>query len=183
MAIGLILGTSRTKSNSRILADALLKGTEHQILDINEISLLDFEDSRHESVPVSLDESSQTLMNFLLEHNVIVIATPIYWYGIPGKLKVLLDRLSHVFRQPDFKKQKPREVIILAVGGDQPRIKGLPLILQFQHIFDFVDIPFQHYVLAEGNKPGDVSYDQRALAEVAWLREYMMKRENYEGQI
>lgn len=183
LSIGLILGSSRTKSNSRILANILIEGTAHKILDITELSLTDFEDFRHEPIPASLDESTQILLDFLLEHDVIVIAAPIYWFGIPGKLKVLLDRLSHVFRQPAFINQKPREAIILAVGGDRPRIKGLPLILQFHQIFEFLGIPFQHYVLAEGNKPGDVRYDQKALAEVAWLRGYLQKGESNEEYI
>lgn len=175
MSIGLILGSSRKEGNSRDLAEVLTEGMTHKTLYISELSLPDFEDFRHESSPALLDESTQILLDFLLNHDVIVIATPIYWFGLPGKLKVLLDRLSHVFRQPSFIEQKPKEAIILAVGGDRPRIKGLPLILQFQHIFDFIGIPFEHYILAEGNMPGDVRNDQKALAEAEWLRDFLKR--------
>ena len=183
MSIGLILGSSRTKSksNSNILAEALTENMEHETLDISELSLTDFEDFRHESVHAPLDESTQIFLDFLLKHDIVVISAPIYWYGIPGKLKVLLDRLSYVFRQPAFENKKPKEAIVLAVGGDRPRVKGLPMILQFQQIFDFIDIPFDHYVLAEGNKPGDVRSDSRAMAEIAWLRQYLQKGNTHEG--
>ncbi|SNZ16241.1 Multimeric flavodoxin WrbA [Terribacillus aidingensis] len=173
MTIGLIIGSTRKNSNSRLLGEKLVAGTESHILETKDLDLVDYEDSRHEDAPASLDEHAKLLLEFLLENDVIVFAVPIYWYGIPGKLKGLLDRLSYVFRQPDFKHKKPIEAIVLAVGGDRPRFKGLPLIMQFQHMFDLLGIHFSHYILAEGNKPGDVMNDEKALAEVKWLHSYL----------
>jgi multimeric flavodoxin WrbA len=173
MSIGLIVGSTREDSNSRLLGEKLVAGTVYHTLETKNLELMDFEDSRHENAPAPLDSYTTLLLDFLLENDVIVFAVPIYWYGIPGKLKLLLDRLSYIFRQPAFKHKKPKEAIVLAVGGDRPRFKGLPLILQFKHIFDLLDIRFTHYILAEGNKPGEVMKDEKALAEVKWLHSYL----------
>lgn len=52
---------------------------------------------------------------------------------------------------------------VIAVGGDAPHIKGLPMIQQFQYIFDFVGMDFAGYILGIGNKPGDILADQKAI--------------------
>lgn len=56
------------------------------------------------------------------------------------------------------------------MGGDQPSIKGLPMIQQFQHIFDFVGTTFEGYIIGEGNRPGDISQDLIALSATEQLR-------------
>ncbi len=44
------------------------------------------------------------------------------------------------------------------------------MIQQFQHIFDFVGITFEGYILGEGNKPGDIIQDLKALSAADHLR-------------
>lgn len=56
-----------------------------------------------------------------------------------------------------------KKAYVIAVGGDYPNIKGLPLIQQFHYIFDFVGISFEGYIIGRGNKPGDVYNDKEAL--------------------
>lgn len=58
---------------------------------------------------------------------------------------------------------------MIAVGGDEPARKGLPLIQQFEYIFDFMGISFGGYVLGEGNRPGDILHDQYALSAASQL--------------
>nr|WP_268476320.1 beta-L-arabinofuranosidase domain-containing protein [Bacillus atrophaeus] len=58
---------------------------------------------------------------------------------------------------------------VITVGGDEPTRKGLPLIQQFEYIFDFIGISFGGYVLGEGNRPGDILHDQHALSAASQL--------------
>ncbi|MDX1771355.1 MAG: flavodoxin family protein, partial [Planococcaceae bacterium] len=53
---------------------------------------------------------------------------------------------------------------VIAVGGDNPRLKGLPLIQQFNYIFEFMGISFEGYVLGKASRPGDILVDQVAFA-------------------
>jgi hypothetical protein len=63
-----------------------------------------------------------------------------------------------------------KSAYVIAVGGDKPFIKGLPMIQQFQHIFDFVGTNFDGYIIGEGNKPGDIRQDLKALSAAEQLR-------------
>lgn len=44
------------------------------------------------------------------------------------------------------------------------------MIRQFQHIFDFVGITFGGYIIGEGNKPGEVVQDRKAMLAAEQLR-------------
>ncbi len=63
-----------------------------------------------------------------------------------------------------------KKAYVIAVGDDEPQLKGLPLIQQFQYIFDFTRTQFDGYIIGEGNKPGSILEDTAALVLVEELR-------------
>lgn len=82
-------------------------------------------------------------------------------------MKNFIDRWSQTLRDenyPEFKTRKSaKQAYVIAVGGDEPFIKGLPLIQQFQYIFHFIGISFKGYILGKGNEPGDIMLDKEAI--------------------
>ena len=91
-----------------------------------------------------------------------------------GPMKNFIDRWSQTLRDsnyPHFKENmSSKKAYVIAVGGDMPYIKGLPMIQQFQHIFDFMGTSFEGYILGEGNKPGDIVRDLKAMSAAECLR-------------
>lgn len=169
----LILSSSRRGGNSELLAEAVVRGLECTRLYLPEKRIEPVVDQRH--VPggfTPVDDDYAEIVALLRTHDTLIFATPIYWYGMAGPLKDFFDRWSQVLRDPSFafkaELAQKRAFVVLA-GSDNPRIKGLPLILQFQHIFGFVGMDFAGYVIGEGNRPGEVLQDGRALAEAEWL--------------
>ncbi len=81
-------------------------------------------------------------------------------------MKNFIDRWSQTLKDiqyPHFKNTMAnKKAYVIAVGGDKPCIKGLPMIQQFQYIFDFIGISFEGYILGSGNRPGDVYVDKEA---------------------
>jgi hypothetical protein len=71
---------------------------------------------------------------------------------------------------------RQKQAYVVVVGGDQPRIKGLPLIQQFQYIFDFMQMEFGGFIIGEGNRPGDIMHDQRALVEADVMNQRLKER-------
>lgn len=84
-----------------------------------------------------------------------------------GTMKNFIDRWSQTLRDskyPNFKTtMATKKAYVIAVGGDNPYVKGQPMIQQFQHIFDFMGTKFEGYILGAGNKPGDINEDEKAL--------------------
>lgn len=74
-------------------------------------------------------------------------------------------------------KWRKKTVYVVAVGDDDPRLKGLPLIQQFHYIFDFMNMTFDGYLLGKGNKPGGVITDREAIASANELRRKLTEAE------
>ncbi|WP_299510671.1 flavodoxin family protein [uncultured Rummeliibacillus sp.] len=158
------------------LADIVVQDIEHEKVYIKDLNILPIEDLRHTKNGFqAVDDDYDQLIKALEKSDVVIFATPIYWYSKSGIMKNMIDRLSQAIRDeryPNLKEHlKTIRTIVVAVGGDEPRIKGMPLIQQFQYIFEFLNMPFSSYIIGEANRPGDILKDKRALSEAVWLNE------------
>lgn len=168
MNIAVIDGGTRQDGNTEILTEEAVKE-----LDVERIYLRDYDihpivDLRHTQDGFQeVDDDYNVVIDRLIQHDILVFSTPIYWYSMSGTLKNFIDRWSQTMRSPqyfDFKnRMSAKKAVVIAVGGDDPQIKGLPMIQQFQYIFCFMGISFKGYILGTGNKPGDILQDQDAL--------------------
>jgi multimeric flavodoxin WrbA len=177
MKILALYGSSRENGNSELLTDRALKDLEATRIYLRTKTILPVVDGRHspkgfEPVHDDYDE----IIAQVMAHDVLLFATPLYWYGMSGLMKNFIDRWSQSLRDEryDFKaSMKGKRVFVIVTGGDSVKIKGLPLIQQFQHIFDFMSMPFSGYILGRGNKPGDVLKDEEAMHEADLLNQYL----------
>jgi multimeric flavodoxin WrbA len=167
MNIIALYGSARRNGNTEILTDRILDGKSCTKIYLSEHDIWPIDDKRHHPDgfgPVADDY--QEIIEHVLQHDTILFATPVYWYGMSGIMKNFVDRWSQSLRDKslDFKTEiRMKKAFVVAVGGDQPRTKALPLIQQFHYIFDFVGMEFAGYILGEGNKPGDILQDEVAL--------------------
>ncbi len=169
MSIAVIYGGTRKNGNTEILTEHAIHGVQAERIYLDDYQIVPIKDSRHAKEGFQdIDDDYNLLIKRLLAHDTLVFSTPIYWFGMTGQMKTFIDRWSQTLRDsnfPEFKKQmQSKNAFVIAVGGDNPRLKGLPLIQQFQYIFDFIGISFDGYVLGVGNKPGEIYEDQQALS-------------------
>ncbi|WP_274855690.1 flavodoxin family protein [Bacillus methanolicus] len=159
-------GSSRENGNTVYLARLAVEGKEAKFIHLKDKQILPICDKRHDPQGFQpLNDDYDTLIKTVLEYDAIIFATPIYWYGMSGIMKNFIDRWSQSLRdrELDFKeKMKEKKAYVVACGGDDARLKGLPLILQFKYIFDFMNMDFCGYVIGEGNSPGEVENDHSA---------------------
>ncbi|MEH7123693.1 flavodoxin family protein [Bacillus sp. JJ1773] len=168
MTIAVIYGGSRPNGNTESLTKLATQGLVVEEIYLKEYLIEPIVDKRHaeEGFP-EVNDDYNVIIDRILPHDILIFSTPIYWYSMTGIMKNFIDRWSQTLRDtkyPDFKKQmSQKRAYVIAVGGDQPYIKGLPMIQQFQHIFDFVGTTFEGYIIGEGNRPGDIAQDLKAL--------------------
>ncbi|MDQ0272810.1 flavodoxin family protein [Cytobacillus purgationiresistens] len=175
MSIAVIYGGTRPDGNTETLTKESVQGLEVEEIHLKDYFIEPIVDQRHTSEGFQeVKDDYNALIDRILKHDVIIFSTPIYWYSMTGRMKNFVDRWSQTLRDPkytDFKDQLSRkEAYVIAVGGDQPLMKGLPMIQQFHYIFDFIGLPFAGYIIGEGNKPGDILQDQKALIAAEQLR-------------
>lgn len=175
MSIAVIYGGTRINGNTEILTERVIQGLDAERIYLRDYHILPIVDERHEREgfrPV-LDDH-QSVIERILPHDILIFATPIYWYSMSGIMKNFVDRWSQTLRDenvPSFKvSMQEKQAFVVAVGGDDPYIKGLPMIQQFQHIFDFIGIPFKGYVIGDANRPGEIVHDHTAIHAADELR-------------
>lgn len=176
MKIVSFIGSTRYEGNSELLTDLVLKDINHKKIYIKDLYIKPIADLRHtkdgfQDVQDDYDKVIEALQN----SDIVVFSTPIYWYSMSGVMKNMIDRLSQAIRDdryPNLKEHlKKIRAIVVITGGDNPRIKGLPLIQQFQYTFEFLNMPFWSYIIGEANKPGEIMKDNIALSQAAMLNE------------
>jgi multimeric flavodoxin WrbA len=170
-------GSSRENGNTEQLVNILVDGIDHEMINLREYSIQPINDQRHvEGGFTPINDDYYNIIEKVLNAETIVFATPVYWYGMSGVLKDFVDRFSQLLRDSNlnFKERiKNKKMIVVTVGGDNPKIKALPLIQQFEYIFNFIGASFDSYIIGAGNAPGEVLQDEQAVEQAKQLNRKM----------
>ncbi|MBB4826395.1 multimeric flavodoxin WrbA [Sporosarcina luteola] len=175
MSIAVLYGGSRPNGNTETLTKIAIQGLDVEEIYLKEYTIEPITDKRHaEEGFQEINDDYNLIIDRILPHDILIFSTPIYWYSMTGTMKNFVDRWSQTLRDsnyPNFKKQmSQKRAYVIAVGGDIPYTKGLPMIQQFHLIFDFIGTRFEGYIIGEGNKPGDIIQDKKALSAAEQLR-------------
>lgn len=173
MSIAVLLGSTRAGGNTEQLVDLVLDGVDHSKYVLSESNIHTIIDQRHDPEGFQpVEDDYDELIQEVLGHDVLVFATPVYWYGVSSPLKTFIDRWSQSLRSTKYNFKElisQKKAYIVVVGGDDPHIKALPLIQQLKYTFDFVNLPLEGYIIGKGGKPGDIHQDDRAVQHAKWL--------------
>lgn len=175
MSIAVLYGGTRPNGNTEYLAERAIGDLKVEKIFLRDYTILPIVDYRHspEGFP-TVEDDYDLVIDRALSHDTWVFVTPIYWYSMSGTMKNFIDRWSQTMRDqryPDFRSQlAEKRAFVIAAGGDRPKIKGLPMMLQFQHIFDFFGASFEGYVIGKASRPGDMVNDPAALSAAEELR-------------
>ena len=118
-----VLSTSlRTNSNSELLAKSFVDGAKDSGNEVKYISLKN-KDIRfcigclacQKTGHCVIKDDVADIMNSVLEADVVVWSTPIYYFEMSGQMKTLIDRLNPMY----FKDYKFRDVYLLATAAEE----------------------------------------------------------------
>jgi multimeric flavodoxin WrbA len=177
MKILALLGSTRDNGNSEYLANKILEGTDHTIVKLADKHIDPIVDMRHTEEGFSpVKDDYEELVHLMLEHDVLLFATPLYWYGMSGPMKNFFDRWSQYLRDERFNLKEEltkKKAYVVITGGSSANIKGLPLVQQFNYIFEFVHMEFTDYMIGAGVRPGDILNDLPSLKKAErWNKQF-----------
>ncbi len=126
----IVISTSlRENANSDILADEFIKGALENQNDVEKISLKGKNISFCKGCLACqklgkcvIEDSVNEIIEKVKEADVLVWATPVYYYTMSGQMKTLMDRMNALYSL-DY---KFREIYLIATAADAPKtaIKG-----------------------------------------------------------
>ncbi len=143
--IVVIVGSPRKNGNTELLADAFIKGARSVGNTVETISVIGkkiggclgcnacYRDAQHRC---ALHDDMEVCYKRLSEADVIVIATPIYFYGVSSQLKCLIDRLHNPIRN-SFKVKK---LGLLAVCADDRESVFDSVVTMYRSILNYFSL-------------------------------------------
>lgn len=86
----IILGSSRKDGDTKRKVDELVSISKWDLIDLNDYNF-SYYDYEHKN----LDDDYLPLMREVIEkYDVLIFATPVYWYAMSGIMKVFFDRIT-----------------------------------------------------------------------------------------
>lgn len=177
-----IYGSSRPGGNTEQLANVIFQGIEKEEVYLRNSNIIPITDKRHDPEGFQdVGDDYNQISKQMLDHEVIVFVTPLYWYGMSGHMKNFIDRWSQSLRDKDLnfaERMKDKKMYVVVVGGKEARIKAIPLIGQFNYIFEFVKASFEGYIIGEASIPGDIHKDEWVLQQANILNKQLKGLKN-----
>ena len=151
----ILVGSMRRDGNTDLLARRFAEGaSEHNSVEI--ISVADYKIAPCIGCNTCFTREGNACFNHdidvvyekLRRADVLVIASPIYFYGISAELKAIIDRLHTPMRNTFA----IRKLALLLVGAASLPNLFDPILLQYQMILDFFHLQDVGKVLVRGVK-------------------------------
>ncbi|BBO84691.1 hypothetical protein DSCO28_52570 [Desulfosarcina ovata subsp. sediminis] len=124
----------------------------------------------HGTCVIKDDPMSTELFGLLRQADMVVAASPVYFYGVSAQLKVLIDRCQTFWsRKYVYKLKDPlvatREGVLLSVAASRGRQLFDGIQLTAKYFFDAIDARFSHALTYRGVESKGAIRSQSRLAE------------------
>ena len=173
----LLLNGSPRQGNTAAALEALKKGfaniSDIQITQVNanDVSVspcIACESCKSGEKCVSDDDTNE-IVDVAVGSDIIVFATPVYWWGITAQLKLLMDKM---YSQSSRLHELDKKIGVIVIGEaeqDDPQYRIIPE--QFRCICDYLgwEMRFCRTYTAAGT--GDLAADAEAMTEIEGLWE------------
>lgn len=174
MRVLAILASPRRDGNSAALADAAVRGARDAGHDVETAHLSDYIDGmlgdcrqcRGADGECGIaDRYGELLLDKVVAADALVVATPLYWYGMSGRLKTFFDRLfcytsnSSPHQDVVSKGITNKKTALLISCEESYQGATMGLVTQFQEITRYLHQELVGVVVGIGNSRGEVAAD------------------------
>ncbi len=162
-----LIGSPRKGGNTDLLVDQILKGSETKGHTSKKLYLykykitpcMDCRNCKDEDHACTIKDAMQLIYPKIMEADLIIFGTPVYWYGPSGQMKLLFDRMRPYVPTG---KLKGKRAIIVSPSAEGARCCG-PLVKMFRLSFDYLGMKFAGKILATAYEKGEIAKNQAEL--------------------
>lgn len=154
MKIVVITGSPHKKGTSALLADEFIRGAEeagHEVFRFDAAfekiePCIGCDKCRKTDGTCFRDDSMSKLAPYLTEADAIIFAMPVYYFGIPAQMKVVVDR----FYAPESTMMGNKKFVLLATAYNPDQAVMSSLVSQFEQIRNYMQWDDAGKILACG---------------------------------
>jgi multimeric flavodoxin WrbA len=175
-----ILGSPRKGGNTELLLEEALKGAEAEGAEVERLRITDYNiipckeclACYKDGNCIILDDMAKIYPK-LLEAEILLLASPIFFYGVTAWAKALIDRCQALWsrkyqlKDPSYGKEgRKRKGFFISVGGTKGQKTFEGAILTAKYFFDVLNADYAgELVLREVDAKGDVLKHPEALQQ------------------
>ena len=160
MRILALIGSPRKGSNTDILVDKILAGCNEKGFSSEKFYLYDFSISactdcrlcKSESYECAIKDDMQQIYFSMMEADIIIFGTPVYWYGPTGKMKLLIDRMRPFIAS---RKMECKKAVLVAPSEEGAKACRA-LLEMFRMSFDYLGMEFVDGILSKAYERAEV---------------------------
>ncbi len=178
-----ISGSPRKGGNTDALLDAALKGAENSSASVEKLYLCDLKISPcqechqcEETGECVIDDEMQSIYPKLIEADMLFLASPIFFMGIPAQTKVMIDRCQCIWvrrykmNQTIGRGREFRKGFFISVGGSKNPEKFIGAVKTVKAFFATLDFTYEKELLVAGvDEKGAIRKHPTALKEARRL--------------
>ncbi|MEO1515735.1 MAG: NAD(P)H-dependent oxidoreductase [Bacteroidota bacterium] len=120
--IVIVFGSSRSGGDTRLMVDHLIGGQDWDLIDLSQkrIEPYDYDYQNQD------DDFLSTVTNIIENYDLIIFATPVYWYSMSGILKNFFDRITDLLKlyKPLGKAFRGKSVAVLSCASEDETKEG-----------------------------------------------------------
>lgn len=121
----IILGSSRSNGNTHKIASFIQENTGYDLVDLKSLNIghydYDYNNRKDDFLPL--------MKNIVDNYDLIVFATPVYWYAMSGIMKIFFDRISDCLRieKEIGRKLRGMEMAMISCSSNAQEYEGFNL--------------------------------------------------------
>ena len=153
MGVLVILASARADSHTAATVHAVLAGRTATVIDLTDVDIQHYEYNR----PMDRDGFARVAKS-MVAHDVIVFATPVYWYAMSGRMKVLFDRFTDLVTvRKDMGRQLQGHGMALLACGSEPLMPD-GFEVPFRETASYLKMNYRGVFYAQTNAQGLTAY-------------------------
>ena len=152
-----VVGSPRKNGNTHILVSRILEGAKDEgaraeILFLNDLTIKEC-DGCHicwEGKQCSKNDDMIKIYPKIIESDIIIFGTPVYWYGPTALMKGFIDRFIY-FNCPENRIKIKGKSAVIAIPFEEENPQTVaPLITFFEKCFQYLEMNLINKIIAPG---------------------------------
>lgn len=152
----IIQGSSKSKGNTNLVVNYILSKKQGHFIDLK-ASNITYYDYNHKNI----DDDFLKVIDKIMACDVVIFATPVYWYTMSAVMKTFFDRLSDLvtIRKDLGRRLKDKKVFVIACSSDD--IEHQSFWEPFRLTAEYLDMNYSghaHTWIKSGKIPQEVEH-------------------------
>lgn len=173
-----LVGSPRKGGNTDLLVDAFIEGAEPAGAEVDKVYLNGLKIrgcqgclACHKDGKCRQKDDMIDLHGRLLDADVWLLATPVYWWGPTAQIKTAIDRMYCLCFGENLKKLQGKKVALITASADEPENATPHLVGMFRESFEFIKMEWAGQLLIKAHEKGEVAKDKDSLVKARKLGE------------